>query len=210
MNRTVLVVRATGAVAIIAAYAVFRLPTLTSPWEAAASWVGAVVLGGLALRSIEMLAVLTRDRLEPGEPSVLELTDVLPTSVPRTPVTMLDDTDRFRIHGDLFADTIAFEQGRAKLVDRGEFVEPQLFTHEFHPATPARGMEIVPSPGVDPATRAKLKKHFIEAITSGRHAKVRSDNEDAIAYATTETTGRHALADAQLNRERAHGQFGVW
>jgi hypothetical protein len=207
MNRTVLVVRAGCSLAIIAAYAVFRLPTLTSPWEAAASWVGAVVLGGLALRSIEMLAVLTRDRLEP---SVLELTDVLPAPVPRTPVTMLDDTDRFRIHGDLFADTIAFEQGRAKLVERGEFVEPQLFTHEFHPATPARGMEIVPSPDVDPATMAKLKEHFIEAITSGRHAKMLSDNEDAIAYATTETTGRHALTDAQLNRERAHGQFGVW
>jgi hypothetical protein len=23
-------------------------------------------------------------------------------------------------------------------------------------------------------------------------------------------TGRHALADAQLGRERSHGQFGVW
>jgi hypothetical protein len=209
MNRTMLVVRAGCSLTIVAAYAVFRLPTLTSPWEAAASWVGAVMLGGLALRSIEMLAVLTRDRLEPGEPSVLELTDVLPTPVPRTPVTMLDDTDRFRIHGDLFADTIAFEQGRAKLVDRGEFVEPQLFTHEFHPATPTRGMEII-VPTSDPAVMAKLREQFDDAVKSGRHAKVLSDSEDAIAYVTTETTGRHALADSQLNRERAHGQFGVW
>jgi hypothetical protein len=205
MNRTVLVVRAGCSVAIIAAYAVFRLPTLTSPWEAAASWVGAVVLGGLALRSIEMLAVLTRDRLEPGEPSVLELTDVLPTPVPRTPVTMLDDTDRFRIHGDLFDDTIAFEQGRAKLVDRGEFVEPQLFTHEFHPATPARGMEIIVPPS-DPAVMAKLREQFDEAVKSGRHAKLIDDWDDA----PQESGGRHALTDSQLSRERAHGMFGVW
>jgi hypothetical protein len=192
MNRTVLVVRATGAVAIIVAYAVFRLPTLTSPWEAAASWVGAVVLGGLALRSIEMLAVLTRDRLDPGEPSVLELTDVLPAPVPRTPVMMLDDTDRFRIHGELFADTIAFEQGRAKLVDRGEFVEPQLFTHEFHPATPARGFAVPVAVHDDETVVVNVPRHAAER------------------EAPQESGGRHALADAQLNRERAHGQFGMW
>jgi hypothetical protein len=206
MTRTaILLTRAGGALAIVTAYAVFRLPLLTSPWEAAATWIGAIVLGGIALRSIEDLAVQRRDYLSPDEPSVLELTDVLPTPVPRTPVTMLDDTDRFRIHGELFADTIAFEQGRARLVDRGEFVEPELLTHEYHPLTPPHGVP----------TLAYLEEvgRWNAAAAAEEHAgrhRLSSDSEDAIVYATSETTGRHALADAQLNRERAHGQFGMW
>lgn len=196
----ILLTRAGGALAIVTAYAIFRLPLLTSPWEAVATWIGAIVLGGIALRSIEDLAVQRRDYLSPDEPSVLELTDVLPTPVPRTPVTMLDDTDRFRIHGRLFEDTIAFEQGRARLVDRGEFVEPELLTHEYHPLTPPHGLAL-------PQDDALA---YSASYASGRHAKVATDTEDAVAYATSETTGRHALANAQLNRERAHGQFGMW
>lgn len=204
MTRTaILLTRAGGAMAIVTAYAVFRLPLLTSPWEALATWIGAIVLGGIALRSIEDLAVQRRDYLSPDEPSVLELTDVLPTPVPRTPVTMLDDTDRFRIHGELFADTIAFEQGRARLVDRGEFVEPELLTHEYHPLTPPHGLAL-------PMNEHRVAKQALMrlAYTPPKHAAVLEP--DAPIMAPREDGGRHRLADSQLNRERAHGQFGMW
>lgn len=202
----VLVLRAAGSLAVIISYAVFRAPYLSTWTETLIT----LAIGGTAvlfsLNAVTELAVRNRDLLAPGAPSPLELTDVLPSPVPRTPVMMLDQTDLFGIHGELYRDTVAFEQGRAKLIDRGDFVtEPlYLFTHEYHPLTPPRGLQIPAPDTIDPATKAKLKAQFIEAVASGRHAKLVDDE------APQSGTGRHALADSQLSRERAHGYFGVW
>lgn len=124
----VLALRAAGSLAIITTYAVLRLPVLTSPWEAAATWVGAVVLGGLALRSIEELAVRHRDRLAPDEPSVLELTDRI------EPVRVWPS--------DMALAIAELNDAMVPMIDRGEVVEPQLFTHEFQPLTPPSGMPV--------------------------------------------------------------------
>lgn len=172
----VLVLRAVGSLAVIVAYGVFRAPGLYNVVELfAALLIGAgVILFGL--NAVTDLLVRRRDYLDPLSPSPLEVTDVLPSPFPRTPVTMLDDTDRFALHGEMFADTVAFEQGRARLIDRGTFVEPELLTHEYHPLTPPHG----------------FPRHLLED------------------EAPQESGGRHRLADAQLGRERSHGQFGVW
>lgn len=133
----VLTLRVVGSLTIVAAYAALRLPTLTSPWEAAATWVVAIVCGAVAIRSIERLAVQRRDALAPGEPSPLELTDVIP------PVREWPDEVELVI-------AEARHEALMSYVDRGEVTE-HLFTHDILcEPTPPRGFSMYPNGGPDP------------------------------------------------------------
>lgn len=130
----VLLARAVGGLTVIAVYVAVRLPSITSAWEAALTWVGAVLCLALALPAIEQLAVQHRDRLAPGEPSPLELTDrfEVPLGWPGIVENQIAE---------------ARHAAMAPLIDRGEIVEPRLFTHEFDALhhTPPRGIPAVGS-----------------------------------------------------------------
>ena len=163
VTERLLLARAAGIATVILAYTVFRAPYLTSPIEAVSTWIAGALLAFWFEHTIDRWANLHHAR---------QLVENAPTG----PVWPTDiDTLIAESRAQVLAD------GGTPIIDRGVFVEPELFTHtdEFVPMhhTPARGNRF----------------DF-------------SDNEDAIRYATTEYVGRHRLADAQLNRERT-GQF---
>lgn len=116
---SVLRFRVVAGIGIIGLYAVIRLPLLTSPWEAAATWVGAVLVGGLVLASLEQLA------LRSCEPDAA--TEIIP------PVREWP--------GDIeLAIAEARHEATHALVDRGEITE-HLFTHDvLCEPTPPHGL----------------------------------------------------------------------
>lgn len=122
-----LTARTIGSLVIMGSYVVFRLPMLTSPWEAALTWVGAVVCGALAISSIEELGLrryFRAQRIESIREAVTE-TFAVPARWPD------------QVEHDI-AD--ARHAAMTPLIDRGEVVEPKLFTHEFQPLTPSGGV----------------------------------------------------------------------
>jgi hypothetical protein len=150
-----LTARLIGSLLVIGAYTVFRLPLLTSPWEAAATWVGAVVCGAIATSSIEELGLRRYFR----EQRITSIREAV-TETFAVPARWPDEVEN-HIAG-------ARHAAMQPLIDRGEVVEPTLFTHEFQPLTPPNGFEL-----------------------------------------PSEYTGRHRLANAQLNRERTGQFFGT-
>lgn len=120
----VLVFRTVGAVALIVAYGVFRLPFMSSPVEFAATWTGAVVLTFVFERSIVELHYRRGARI------ALREADTTTFAVPmRWP-----DEVELAIAGS------RHEHWESVIRD-GEIVEPALFTHEYNPAsTPPHGI----------------------------------------------------------------------
>jgi hypothetical protein len=161
-----LTARVVATLLILGAYVVFRLPDLTSSWEAVATWIGAVLCGSIMISSIEELG-LRRVYREQRIESIRDLvTETFPTPV-RWPGQVEHD----------IAD--ARHTAMAPIIDRGDIVEPKLFTHEYNPLTPPRG--------------------FATPVAE-------YDGETVVV--NIEYTGRHRLADAQLSRERSWQVFG--
>ncbi len=186
-----LLARAIGIVAVIVAYAVVRGPYLTSTLELAISWVSVVVLAFWFERTMMRWDDLRHAR------SLVAIRSELPTEV-IPPVREWPGEVELAI-----AD--ARHAAMLPMIDRGEVVEPKLFTHEFQPLTPPSG---TPLPMDD--HRIAKREAIRQAYTppAGRH---RANIGDwPVDVTTTSPSGRHALADAQLNRERAHDLFGQW
>lgn len=118
---SVLRFRVVAGIGIIGLYAVIRLPLLTSAWEAAATWVGAVLVGGLVLASLEQLA------LRSCEPDAA--TEVIAPA--------------HEWPGEIeLAIAEARHEATHALIDRGEITE-HLFTHDvLCEPTPPRGVLI--------------------------------------------------------------------
>lgn len=112
----ILNLRIIGSLIVVGSYAVFRLPHLVSVWEAAATWVIAVVCGTITLASVEELGLRLafREETEPVWPDAIELAIAESRHAAMMPI-----------------------------ISHGEFVEPELFTHEFHPLTPPHGVPVV-------------------------------------------------------------------
>lgn len=166
-----LAVRAAGSVVLIALYAALRLPSLTSPLEAALTFAGAIVCTFVFERAAVELA-LRREYRRRWVSSIRDrVTEVIP------PVREWPGEVELAIaearHGAMLP-----------LIDRGEIVEPMLFTHEFHSAhTPPSGIAV-------------------HALVESWHQR---DALDAARYAT-EYVGRHR--PEHIERERFGSLFG--
>lgn len=146
-----LTARTIGSLVIMGSYVVFRLPMLTSPWEAAATWVGAVVCGALAISSIEELGLRRyfRDQWIDSIREAVTETFAVPARWPD------------QVEHDIAA---ARHSAMTPLIDRGEIVEPALFTHEYTPLTPSSGFSAV-------EILQRLKEGgYVPADTPARHA----------------------------------------
>jgi hypothetical protein len=194
----VLILRVTGATALVLAYGFFRAPLL-STW----SEVGvALVIGATAVMvGIDAAAQLVDRR------TWLPVDEAPRTEQFTVPMRWPSEIET--------AIAAARHTAMMPLIDRGEVTEPRLFTHEYNPITPPRGFPAVHDltdtlvPGYpnqmldDPEVLVRIvREQLADVPSTGRH---RADHE-----APQQSGGRHALADAQLNRERAHGAFGVW
>ena len=129
-----LTVRTVVALTIPVLYIVVRLWQVTSPLEAALTWLGAATCGGVAISSLEELAVrkaLRAERLRTIREAVTE-TFAAPMRWP----------DIEQDHPIEQAIAAARRTVAMTFVDNGEIVEPKLFTHEFQPLTPPRGFEL--------------------------------------------------------------------
>lgn len=175
-----LTVRAVVGLTIPLIYIVFRLPELASAWEAAVTWVGAAACIGIAISSVEELGIRRFYRAE----RIRSIRNAVTESI--APVRVWPDATELGI-------AKARHAAMAPLIDRGEIVEPRLFTHEFQPLTPPHGTPL-PATSTDEETAP--------------YGVLMGDTADSIAYTTSEYVGRHRLADAQLTRERAWHVFG--
>lgn len=177
--REVLWARATVPVIMLFVYVAFRAYPMADgriPLGEVLS-VGAIILGLSVLALTAFAELVLRERTGPqlAEPSAEETTAVLPTPMPRTPVMMLDDEDRARIHskpilGGLTAAARDIEELN-RLVDHGRLTgaltHPDvLLTHEH---TPARGLDLgAISAALDGGPRPTLP---------GRHRRVEAANQ---------------------------------
>lgn len=171
-----LTVRTVAALTILAGYIVLRLPSLTSPWEAAATWVGACFCGGIAISSLEELGLRRYFRAQRIESIRDAVTETF------APVREWPDATELAI-------AEARHAAMVPIIDRGEVVEPKLFTHEFQPLTPPHGTLIG-------SIAANLEPPVTELFDGEKFVE--------IGY-----VGRHRLADAQLNRKRTGHLFGT-
>jgi hypothetical protein len=132
---SILTLRVVAGMTILAGYVVLRLPDLTSPWEAAATWIGAVVCGSLVFTSLEEIGLRRYFRARRVE-SIREAV----TETFATPMRWPDEVET--------AIATARHEAMQPLVDRGEVGEPTLFTHEYNPLTPPHGtaMPMTPAP----------------------------------------------------------------
>jgi hypothetical protein len=203
-----LTVRIVGSLLIMGGYVVFRLPMLTSPWEAAATWIGAVVCGAVAISSIEELGLrryFRAQRIDSIREAVTE-TFTVPARWP----------------GDVeLAIATSRHDAMTPLIDRGEIVEPKLFTHEFQPLTPPHGLRIDLPPDMDPAAVETFRSAFLAKI--GQPARfIDPDDDDstrvsaveilqrlkAEGYVPADTPARHAAA--HIARDRFGQLFGSY
>jgi hypothetical protein len=146
-----LIARTIGGLLIVGAYVVFRLPLLVSPVEAAATWIGAVSVGALMISSIEELGLrryFRAQRINSIREAVTE-TFAVPMRWPDEVETAIAD---------------ARHDAMQPLINRGEVVEPQLFTHEFQPLTPSGGVS-----AIEILQRLKAEG-YVPADTPARHA----------------------------------------
>jgi hypothetical protein len=162
----VLKARAAGVVILIASYTAFRVPTLASGIEAGVTFAVAMAAVFVFERALTELS----DRKHYRAGRVQSIRDAM-TDTFATPVRWPDEVET-----EIAA---ARHAAMVPIIDRGEVVEPMLFTHEYNPLTPPRGLELPQlTPGI-PGWTSELPSEY---------------------------TGRHRLADAQLSRERT-GQF---
>lgn len=127
-----LTVRTVAALTIPMVYIVVRLWQVISPWEAALTWVGAALCGGIAISSLEELGirrVLRAERVQSIREAVTE-TFAVPMRWPD-------------INQDHPTEQAIAAARHAALIDNGEIVEPKLFTHEYQPLTPPRGFSVL-------------------------------------------------------------------
>lgn len=146
-----LTARIIGSLLVMGSYVVFRLPLLVSPWEAAATWLGAVVCGAVAISSIEELGLrryFRQQRISSIREAVTETFAV--------PMRWPDEVE----HAIATARHDAWEP----VIHRGEIVEPRLFTHEYTPLTPSNGVS-----AVEILQRLKAEG-YVPANTPARHA----------------------------------------
>jgi hypothetical protein len=127
-----LTVRTVVALTIPLLYIVVRLWDVTSPLEAALSWVGAAVCGGIVIVSTEELAVRKALRAE----RVRAIREAV-TETFAAPMRWPD------IEQDHPVEQAIAVARHAALIDNGEIVEPKLFTHEYQPLTPPRGFSVL-------------------------------------------------------------------
>lgn len=204
---TVLLARVIGGLLVIGLYVAFRLPELTSATEAAATWVGAVLCLALILPAVERLYTDRRDHLAPGEPSPLELTEQF-----EVPLGWPGGVEN--------AIAVARHEAMTPLIDRGEVVEPRLFTHEFESLhhTPPRGFLAVTAAhleddhGLVANYHAAKRELFRHLYTPPQHDESREPAADLIRRIRAERpspTGRVVVshtAPVEIARDR-FGQF---
>ena len=123
-----LTVRTVVALTIPLVYIVVRLPSLTSPWEAALTWFGACLCGGIAIGALEELGIRRVLRAERVQEAATE-TFAVPMRWPD-------------INQDHPTEQAIAAARHEALIDNGEIVEPKLFTHEYQPLTPPHGFEL--------------------------------------------------------------------
>lgn len=128
--------RAVAALTILASYVVFRLPALTSPWEAAVTWIGAVVCGAIVLSSIEELGLRRMFRDQPTGSAREAVTETF-----AMPMRWPDEVE--------LAIAESRHEATHALVNRGVLSE-HLFTHDvLCEPTPPRGLALPQlTPGV--------------------------------------------------------------
>jgi hypothetical protein len=178
-----LTARTIGSLLIVGAYIVFRLRDLTSPWEAALTWVGAVVCGAIAISSIEELGLRRYFRAQRVE----SIRDAI-TETFAVPARWPDEVEH--------AIATARHSAMQPLIDRGEVVEPTLFTHEFQPLTPAHGIDLSSLQAVS----ASVDDVRVSAVEILQRLK-------AEGYVPADTPARHAAA--HIARDRFGQLFGT-